>query len=354
MPSARGILGTVTSGSTERSLRAIDELKARAIPEKVMQARQALVKDLARRALRVGRSWHVDLLPLRRSNDFRSDLGSNLVGVALTRQLRSFSLVVFLAKVFDRERVATADSIPAEVLGIPTEIREVGYPRAMALTHAVRMRPVQAGMSVAPLGPSISGTIGLIGVDRHRERRKYLLSNNHVFADENRVPIGTAIVQPSPSDGGLATDAIARLSRYEPLRFGNQLNWMDAAIAEVNPGEATADSVYGLWTPPALAAPVLGMAVQKSGRTTNVTAGVVDTVAGTLFNVAYDGGAVRMDGVFTVTPGRGTFCDVGDSGSCIVSTLTGHAVGLLFGGNDANCFAVPIQRVMRRFGLQLG
>ena len=46
----------------------------------------------------------------------------------------------------------------------------------------------------------------------------YILSNNHVLANENSLPIGTNIFQPGLLDSGNpANDAIATLAKFVPL-----------------------------------------------------------------------------------------------------------------------------------------
>ena len=76
----------------------------------------------------------------------------------------------------------------------------------------------------------MAGTFGAVveaGGTRH------ILSNNHVLANENRLPIGTPIFQPGLLDGGdVATDQIAELARFIAIDPDGP-NVVDCAIAEV-------------------------------------------------------------------------------------------------------------------------
>jgi S1-C subfamily serine protease len=78
----------------------------------------------------------------------------------------------------------------------------------------------------------------------------------------------------------------------------------------------------------------------------------VRTVKLDVLNVAYDGGMVRMDDVFAVEGVAGSFSKSGDSGAGVIND-TGAVVGLLFAGTDAQTFAIPIQRILRRLKMRI-
>src|SRR5262249_51976720 len=139
--------------------------------------------------------------------------------------------------------------------------------------------PIVGGLQISPLGASFVGTLG--GLVR-RGAQLFALSNNHVLADVNRLPLGTKIVQP---DGVDPNDAFAQLSAYEPIQLpapGGDAprNRMDAAIAaitdasKVKPGAIFGISNYR----PALLAARPAMTVTKSGRTTGVTTGRITAI----------------------------------------------------------------------------
>src|SRR4029434_3130556 len=118
----------------------------------------------------------------------------------------------------------------------------------------------------------------------------YILSNNHVLADENRYPKGGSIVQPGALDGGSPTaDRVAKLSRFVRLEPG-QANFVDCAIAKLN--SAVQPDVHKLKGIGTLAGQrdgvLVGDVVHKVGRTTGVRHG-----RGTAFEL--EGGAADAE-----------------------------------------------------------
>lgn len=106
--------------------------------------------------------------------------------------------------------------------------------------HRVRHRPIVGGISIAPLNESFVGTLGcFLQRTSNGARQLFALSNNHVLADTNRLPIGTAIVQPGPEvSPATQGDVFAALSSLIPLQFPKTridpvMNVFDAAIAIV-------------------------------------------------------------------------------------------------------------------------
>ena len=101
--------------------------------------------------------------------------------------------------------------------------------------HQARRRPVPGGVEIGPLGGNFVGTLGCF-VRRGGDGAGplFVLSNNHVLANVNRFPLGTPFTQPFSAN---ASDTIAKLSSFEPIRFpapGSQpRNVIDAAIAVV-------------------------------------------------------------------------------------------------------------------------
>jgi len=78
----------------------------------------------------------------------------------------------------------------------------------------------------------MAGTFGALVQDP--DGKLYILSNNHVLANENDLPIGSPIFQPGLLDGGNpSADRIAALTRFIQL-VGNQSNSVDAAIAAID------------------------------------------------------------------------------------------------------------------------
>ncbi len=178
------------------------------------------------------------------------------------------------------------------------------------------------------------------------------MSNNHVYADENRASLGDNALQPGPYDGGQnPRDAIGTLAAFQQIVFSRSAsNQIDAAIV-LCPltmlDNGTPAGSYGI--PKSVTVPALvGLAVQKHGRTTGLTTGQVYAVNATV-NVGYDSGTARFINQIVITPG--TFSAGGDSGSLIVTQSGNNPVGLLFAGSSSVTIANPIDLVLDYFGV---
>jgi hypothetical protein len=218
-------------------------------------------------------------------------------------------------------------------------------------------RPVPIGVSAGH--PDV--TAGTIGARVTDGERIFALSNNHVFAANNRGRVGDNLLQPGVADGGRnPEDALATLFDFELLRFCGgtacPMNRMDAALALTTAddlGTETPEDGYGR-PRRATAEATLGMKVQKYGRTTGHTLGQV-TGINAIIDVNYRTGIARFEGQIMIS-GEG-FSTGGDSGSLIVTKglLAGdrRPVGLLFAGSANNTIANPIDLVLDRFGVRV-
>jgi hypothetical protein len=262
----------------------------------------------------------------------------------------------------------------AGVAGIPKKLEEVsvevvvtgkiyalkpgGKPSAPSVDPKARFpRPVPIGVSTGhPL--ITAGTISCRVKDA--SGNVYALSNNHIYANQNRATIGDNVLQPGTFDGGVnSTDAIGTLSAFVPIVFSTSAdNKIDAAIAlssTANLGKATPSGGYG--TPKSTTAPAYArMQVQKYGRTTVLTKGKVYATNATV-DVYYGGQDVaRFVGQIIITPGN--FSAGGDSGSLVVKSdrnanENNKPVGLLFAGSQTFTVANPINEVLSAFGVSV-
>lgn len=298
----------------------------------------------------------------RRKRQYHPAPGLNLVGVGIgekrvsDRPTGELCVKVLVARKFPKGRIHPPDRIPASIAGIPTDVEGVGYVRKFQIPNQQRHRPVPGGVSgglpFEAVGFLYAGTLGVVVVDAKHRGVLYALSNNHVLANENRAELGAGVVQPATLDGGRSADRVAALSRFVPLRFNNEPNRMDAAIAQVKSGASVARTILGIGAPTGSGDPALNLLVRKSGRTTGITEGIVRAVQFDLFNVVYDQGPVRVDDVMVIEGVEGSFSRPGDSGSAIVDGQ-GVIVGLLFAGSNVVTFAIPIRRVLQRFRVQV-
>lgn len=228
-------------------------------------------------------------------------------------------------------------------------------------------RAVPIGVSIGATSPNycFAGTLGcrlrLFNLNTGTSTY-FILSNNHVMADENRaVPDVDLILQPGSLDNNCqlrAEDIIGTLHDYEPIQFNGAPNTIDAAIAittTAQTGFATPSTIYGAPSSTSQAAAV-GLSVKKFGRTTGLTEGVVDAINVDV-NVGYDRGSAFFTDQIIIEGRRrrgrkyvtASFSDGGDSGSLIVSSEGNNPVGLLFAGNSSYTIANPIDAVLDRF-----
>jgi hypothetical protein len=266
-------------------------------------------------------------------------------------------------KVFVEERRDAR--IPNKLEEVPVDVVVTGKiyalkpgdkPAASRVNPAARFpRPVPIGVSTGH--PNITaGTISCRVKDA--SGNVYALSNNHIYADENRATIGDNVLQPGPYDGGKnPQDAIGTLSAFVPIKFDGTNNTVDAAVAlssTPNLGNATPSNGYGKPKSTTASASV-GMQVQKYGRTTALTKGRVYATNATV-NVQYDQGVARFVGQIIITPGN--FSAGGDSGSLVVKSdrnanENNKPVGLLFAGSQTITVANPINAVLSAFGVSV-
>jgi hypothetical protein len=198
-------------------------------------------------------------------------------------------------------------------------------------------RPLLIGASVG----HVDVTAGTIGGFVKRGRTVYVLSNNHVLANEDRGRQGDWILQRARYDGGRQPG-----QRIGQLRFWVRLkqkgaNEVDAALANIRDGvlhdpgtlrgllDGADGHLAGLG--PEL---VDEERVHKVGRTTGATSGRVTAFDVDNVVVNYDAGNLRFDGQIEIEGlGQRAFSDGGDSGSLIVDEES-QAVGLLFAGSE--------------------
>jgi len=242
-------------------------------------------------------------------------------------------------------------------------------------------RPIHMGVSVSGIEfisyngalYCYAGTAGALVEDAANPANQFILSNNHVLARENDAPIGEATIQPglldNNGDPGSCSDpnldytqwTVAQLSNFVPINFkvlpvGRPDNEVDAAIAAVIPGAVSGDILdIGLINPVTVPA-TIGMAVQKSGRTSGHTFGTVQAVDVSIA-VQYTNGYGVFKNQIRVTGNGGPFITAGDSGSLMATVedvgVNSHAVGLLFAGSDTDSFANPIDTVLSALGVNM-
>lgn len=258
-----------------------------------------------------------------------------------------------------------------------------------------------------------AGTLGVVVRDRKTGQR-LLLSNNHVIANNNEARKGDLILQPATLDGGQnPADAVAVLERFIALNYvegdviapelreraqaapqaqtasndGGGLmanilrllsrllnnkptpspapkpdiaaikqntadNIADAAVARPNDRAMFKEQIRGIGTIRKTAEPELGMRVRKTGRTTDTTHSTVTLLNATVtvgYNTSQGPRNARLVGQVICN----AFSQGGDSGSLVVSSDSGTAVGLLFAGSGLATIFTPINTVFDALDIEL-
>lgn len=228
---------------------------------------------------------------------------------------------------------------------VPTDVVEREFkPDITIVTEAApsnrktRLDPIAPGISVANKTVS-AGTIGCIVFDQHNGT-PYLLSNWHVLhgPDGN---IGDEIVQPGPHDDNrLHLNGLGKLVRSHLGAAG------DCAIATIESRAYTPDIMDLGVKVEKIGEANLGDKVIKSGRTTNVTHGIVTRIH-TIARIDYGGSVGEQEiGGFEIGPdpdrpaANGEISMGGDSGSAWLfktnnGTTSKVMAGLHFAGESS-------------------
>ena len=259
--------------------------------------------------------------------------------------------------------------LPTLLDGIPVKTQVTGMLMAFS-DPTKRQRPAPLGFSVGH--PLI--TAGSIGARvRDATGHIYVLSNNHVLANSNDANIGDPEYQPGPFDGGGPADQIATLTDFQQITFSTAANnTIDAAIAlsttAVLDNATPSDDGYGMPSSKIYGDAngdglfddrnaLLGLHVQKYGRTTHLTHGQITAVNATVM-ICYEASGfsctkfARYVDQLVIEPGG--FSGGGDSGSLIVTDDGNmNPVALLFAGSASQTIGNRIDFVLNRFGVTI-
>lgn len=216
--------------------------------------------------------------------------------------------------------------------------------------------PVPNGASIInPVEGCASGTLGCLVTDG---THVYVLSCNHVLANENNASLGGPIFQPGtydaiPQCSTTYSNTIADLSAFAPIDFSGGNNTIDAAIAQVTDNPpcvgATTAGYYG-FPSSTIATATVNMKIQKVGRTTSLTTGTVTAVNATV-TVQYSSTETATFVGQIITSRH--FSKAGDSGSLVVTNDSNkYPVGLLFAGTNSGVTILnPIGEVLNYFNV---
>lgn len=267
------------------------------------------------------------------------------------------------------------DILPTRIGDLPADVIEVGVIRALQ-DRTDKWRPAPPGVSIG----HYAITAGTFGCVVRKGDKRFILSNNHVLANENNASIGDDILQPGSYDGGQET--IAYLEEFVPINFENGSptcpivkgiadlanvfakglgsshrlraykedatdNLVDAAIAIPIDDGIIVDAILEIGMITGVAPIALGERVMKSGRTTGLTSGTIITIDATIQVQYSDGRAVFTNQIVSTNMSQ-----PGDSGSLLVNE-DNKAVGLLFAGSDQVTIYNTIYDVITLLGVEI-
>jgi hypothetical protein len=336
----------------------------------------SIYEEAIRLAVLARRAYEESLM--NKDNVVATGVGFKIAGDTLTDEP---SVIVSVSKKMPLNQLTASAKVPKTVDGVKTDVIETGEIVAFQ-DPKQKLRPAQPGVSLG----HYQITAGTFGCLVQRGGQIYILSNNHVLANVNAAQIGDPIWQPGKFDGGTSADQIATLEQFFPIAFDgsgtpaptptndrpgcaplaallslfapkpaqpaaiNQVgnNTIDCAIAKpLNPG-LVSSNILGIGVPIGIGQGTLGLAVQKSGRTSGYTTGQITQIDVTAV-VNYDGKPATFRNQLVA----GSMSAGGDSGSAVLD-MNKRVIGLLFAGSPGSTTLInPIQAVLNALQAQL-
>ena len=289
-------------------------------------------------------------------------LGAHSVGIGRKvvqgRKTKQLSLRFYVAKKVPLDSLDENQLIPESISFRPswadkeslilTDIIETPPMQFEQIDPETRVRPVPGGVSGGSVG---TGTIGG-WVRDNTDDSIVMLSNDHVFGSTT----GIDIIQPGARNGGSSpTDKIGSVKRGI-ARSSISPNIVDCAIGD--PDNTEIFELSALEIGPAVFAIQVGaedMLVEKYGRTTRHTFGVIEDVdwTGTVDGLTFTD-CILIDNI----PPSSDWSERGDSGSLVFSQTPispdsdiKPVVGLHFAGTGTKGLACKIQNVFSALNL---
>jgi hypothetical protein len=230
--------------------------------------------------------------------------------------------------------------------------------------QAIQAPPISLGTSGGNIGDHSRGYCcsGTLGALVQKGSTYYILSNNHVLARTNKGRVGEEISQPGLVDYNCGVyQIVAYLSDFVRISFASRrTNVADAAIAQINPGQVKigGDILDVGQISGSTVLPTIGLAIQKSGRTTGRTLGTIAAIDATIHVRYFSRCGSRLGRTATfvnqIVIYDAAFSAAGDSGSLVLDQASPpNAVGLLFAGNATTTVCNPINDVLAALGVSL-
>jgi hypothetical protein len=289
--------------------------------------------------------------------------------------------------IYTRRKLTRAEEskLSENGVGVPVEFR-VALPFSVTAPSTAARFPemfhgerLTCGSSISVGNAREAGTLGALL--RDDAGKLYGLSCNHVTGGCSNARVDVPIVAPGILDVGAGAPNPRTIGLHrralqfiqgDPSSVPTYFDNRDAAVFEiVDPGLVSSWQGSEFDTPAIVADPEEDAPVEKVGRTTRHTRGVVESrLVGpqridyslTVYHSAEENitfkGTVFFEPVYIIRGYDGGFAIEGDSGSVVVHREPGHsptaAVGLVIGGRgNEETYMVPLKPVIEKLGLSL-
>ncbi len=272
------------------------------------------------------------------------------IGVVITVRVKHD-----LANIAPQFVIPESETVRGEKIRV--DVRVVGVPIAQQ-GFQTREIPALYGASIGLASVGATGTLGCLVATSDNDL--CILSNNHVLANVNRAPLGSAVIQPGNAVV-VSKGIIGHLKRFHAINLVNAgqsaSNQVDAALAFTSFKDCLPQLHGDIPFLGSTRAATTRMPVIKQGQTTGHTEGNVIGL-NAIITIPYGPGINQPPfGTFTnqivLQGNNGPLSQRGDSGSLILGLIDGtfHPIGLLFaGGTDefgrTVTWANPIDLVM--------
>ncbi|QKO20905.1 hypothetical protein [Rhodoferax sp. BAB1] len=327
------------------------------------------------------------------SPEFDPPIGLTSLGILRQKQIRFVGvheaagrIVVYLSKATPSEKVLK--TLPKTADGFALQFRQ-GNPETVSPAHVAEATNTcsmhmtangahyTCGSSVSVGNAAVAGTLSCLLRDPITGD-VYGLSNNHVTGGCNYAPVGLPIVAPGIMDvtpSNPVPFTVGTHTRQLTMHMGDptQVDAManrDAAIFKIRDLSKISSMQQNHYDTPLGSLPlVAGMKVEKVGRSSERTEGVVQskcvgplpvTYSATQYNFS---GSVYFEPIFVVHGIGDRFSEGGDSGALVTHVDANgvrHAVGIVVAGcADSSApgqkisLIAPIQPILNEFGLTL-
>lgn len=250
------------------------------------------------------------------------------------------SFIVYVDRKRGLNELAADEVIPAEVLGVKTDVVEIRARQQE--TDESEYRPLKGGIQIGN-GSGALGTLGCVA-KRTADGATVFLSNHHVMFASGK-GVGDKIGQPDFSES-----CCCSCGEIGTIAAGKVGGLVDCAIAAIKAGIGNVQTINQIGNIAGTADPVPGEVVRKVGRTTGLTTGKVKDPSAPGIN---DRGISFTDQIDIVPlDGVTLFSNAGDSGSVVVNSLN-QIIGLHWGRVGLVSTSCKITNVMAELGITI-